>query len=263
MKRALEIRDFKIGATDGDIGRVKDFYFDDQHWALRYLVADTGRWLAGKQVLIAPYAITHLDESAKTVAVNLSKRQVESSPSIEEDLPVSREYEVRYYHYYGWPFYWSGPFLWGHAPLPAAHPARFAPPPETGPSVETRPVDIEAENHLRSIREVSSYKIEAADGDIGHIEDFLLDVEYWAVRYLILDTRNWWPGKRVLVSPQWVNSINWHTRHVLVDLDRSSIKEAPEFGGADQLSREYEERLHRHYGKEPYWKREMQETHAH
>lgn len=190
MKRASKLTGYKLGASDGEIGRVKDFYFDDQHWGIRYLVADTGRWLTGRQVLIAPFAIDHIDDSGSAVAVDLTKRQIEDSPPIEEHLPVSREYEARHYQYYGWPFYWNGPFLWGHAPLPAAHPGGFAPDESTFRNERSARPDVEAENHLRSFREVCRYNIQASDGEIGHVEDFLLDVRHWAVRYLIIDTRN-------------------------------------------------------------------------
>ena len=102
-----------IVATDGDIGKVDDFYFDDKSWTIRYLVADTGNWLLGRKVLLSPIAVGKADFSSGRINVKLTKKQVEESPSIDSDKPVSRQHEAYYHDYYGYPYYWSGPYLWG------------------------------------------------------------------------------------------------------------------------------------------------------
>jgi len=108
----------KLGASDGEIGHVNDFYFDDQNWAVRYLVADTGSWMPGRLVLISPHAFGNLYQGGKVLLFNLTRQQIENSPSIELHKPVSRQYEEEYHRYYGWPFYWQGDQLWGMSAFP-------------------------------------------------------------------------------------------------------------------------------------------------
>ena len=261
---ASDLKGYRLGARDGEIGRVKDFYFDDQNWVVRYLVADTGRWLPRQLVLLSPHALGPIERHEKVVDVNLNKEQIESSPSIDEHQPVSREYETRYYRHYGWPMYWEGSMLWGAAPYPAVYPGLYAPPPGS-PEAElmARRDFVQQENHLRSMNAVSGYHFEARDGAMGHLDDFILDDRNWVIRYLILDTRNWWPGKHVLVTPQWITSIDWHTAKVSVDLDRETIRHAPEYARGTELSRQYEEALHDYYEREGYWKHQAEPAAVH
>src|SRR5664279_5211850 len=116
LSKANTLKGYKLDGIDGEIGKVKEFYFDDRHWTIRYLVADTGNWLTGRQVLISPHALTAADKEEQHIAVNLTKKQIEDSPSLESDKPVSRQFELSYYAYYGWPMYWGGPFMWGPYP---------------------------------------------------------------------------------------------------------------------------------------------------
>lgn len=248
LENAARIHGFKLGALDGEIGRVKDLYFDDANWTIRYLVADTGTWLPERQVLISPWALKRVNEVDKTINVNLTKQQIEDCPSITSDLPVSRQYEIEYYKYYGWPMYWYGPALWG----PGPYPAYFG---HGGGAVEAehRPITEDRDPHLRSTRDMTDYRIHALDGEIGHVDDFIFDDASWVIRYIIVDTRNWWPGKKVLVSPEWISHISWEKSTVDVDLHRDTIKEAPDYDPYSRISREYETQLFDHYRREAYW----------
>src|ERR1017187_10288187 len=176
----------KLGASDGDIGHVKDFYFDYRDWAVRYLVADTGSWLPGRQVLISPHAFGRLDQAVKILRVNLTRKQIENSPSIESHKPVSRQYEEEYYKYYGWPYYWQGDALWGMSGFPILE----LPPttPAGGPAASAVAQPERADAHLRSMRAVTGYHIKASDGTIGHVCDFLMDPESWAIGQLVIKT---------------------------------------------------------------------------
>jgi hypothetical protein len=253
-----QIKGFKLGALDGDIGSVKDFYFDDESWTVRYLVADTGKWLPGRQVLISPFALQHVRMEDEIIDVSLTKKQIEDSPSIDTHKPVSRQYEIDYYQYYGWPHYWEGPALWGVAPTPA----HFSP---DGGVVEPMPLSRERKGdpHLRSAQEMMGYHIQARDGEVGHVEDFLIEDENWAIRYLVVDTKNWWPGKNVLVAPQWIQRVSWQESKVFVDLTRETIKSAPEFVRGESIDRVFEGRLYRHYNRPVYWAHETHEELAH
>jgi hypothetical protein len=242
--KAKKLKGYKLQGRDGEIGKVEEFYFDDQHWAVRYLVADTGTWLAGRQVLISPYALGGVKNEERRLTVDLTKKQIEDSPSLETDKPVSRQYEQLYYGYYGWPMYWGGPNMWGAF----SEINRIGAEPST-----TNPGGKERDMHLRSTHDVSSHHIQAADGEIGHVDDFIIDDEKWAIRYLVVDTRNWWPGKKVLISPRWIERVSWSEAKVFVNLTREKIKQSPEYLEESSITRDYETRLHGHYSRQGYW----------
>ena len=246
---------YKLDSLDGEMGRVEDFYFDDQHWTIRYLVADTGTWLRGRAVLISPHALVAAIKDEEHIAVDLSKRQIEESPSIATDKPVSRQFEMDYYRHYGWGAYWGGPFAWGAQPFPTTVPPEGAMTPLPPPQEKK-----DWDSHLRSVKHVTGYHIQATDDEIGHVEDFVIDDVTWAIRYMIVDTRNWWPGKKVLVSPQWIDEVSWSDSKVFVNITRDAVKEAPEYTGDTVLNREYEARLHDHYDREGYWTSEPEVT---
>ena len=244
LDKAKTLKGYKLKSLDGDIGKVKEFYFDDQHWTIRYLVAETGNWLTGRQVLISPYALVAVDKGEQHIVVDLSRKQIEDSPSLDSDKPVSRQFEEAYYGYYGWPMYWDGPYVWGAFPSLAREPGAGKPA-TTGEKAW--------DPHLRSTREVSGYHLQAADGEPGHVEDFIIDDQKWAIRYLVIDTQNWWPGKRILVSPQWIERVSWSESKVFVSLPRETITQSPEYTEESLLTRDYETELHRHYRRQGYW----------
>jgi sporulation protein YlmC with PRC-barrel domain len=244
LRTASHLKGTSIAATDGEIGSVQDLYFDDGTWTIRYLVVDTGTWLPGRQVLISPRSV-RLAPNDDRLPVALTKEQVENSPSIDADRPVDRQYEEEYSQYYGYPYYWSGPYRWGTTPYPGE-----------GPLTEARAMSVmppAGDPDLRSARNVMGYYIEATDGDIGHVEDFLVDDREWAIRYMIVDTRNWWPGKKVIVSPEWIKRVSWPDSRVYVGLSKQAVKDAPEYDPDRPMEREYEARLFRHHGRRTYW----------
>ena len=247
QKYIKDLKGYAIVATDGEIGKVDDFYFDDKSWTIRYLVADTGNWLFGRKVLISPIALGKGDFSSGRFNVALTKKQVEDSPSIDTDKPVSRQHEAYYHDYYSYPYYWTGPYLWGPAYYPE-HPVAAR------ERIEERRAEREeaGDLHLRSANAVTGYHIEATDGAIGHVEDFIIDNETWEIRYMVVDTRNWLPGKKVLIAPRWIDRVSWEDSKVYVGITRESIKKAPEFN-PDALNREYEGKLYDHYNRPKYW----------
>lgn len=253
LYKTKTLKGYKLDSLDGELGKVKEFYFDDQHWTIRYLVADTGNWLTGRQVLISPYALVAAIREDEHIAIDLTKKQIEDSPSLDSDKPVSRQFEESYYGYYGWPMYWGGPYMWGNYTSLQRNRA---------PS-DYRQGEKAWDPHLRSTQEVTGYHIQAADGEVGHVEDFIIDDETWAIRYLIVDTRNWWPGKKVLVSPQWIERVSWSDSKVFINLSRAAIKRSPEFKEDSLLNRDYENELHQYYQRQGYWANEPSEEIAH
>jgi hypothetical protein len=254
MLRSLkELHGFALHATDGDVGHVEEFYFDDEKWAVRYLVVNTGGWLFGRKVLITPIAFGEPDWDGKTFRVTLSRQQVQESPEIDTNALPSRRHERLYFRFFGFPFYWDGASAWGGG----AYPGMFAPLADSQGAVTDEADEAGAEeagdeSRLRSTKTVTGYGVEAADGGIGHVEDFVVDDGTWEIRYLVVETQTWIPGKEVLLPSRWVDRVSWEERRIGVPMDRETIRTAPEWDRRE-ITREYEERLCRHYGRAGYW----------
>lgn len=263
MLRSMnDLENYTIGATDGPIGQVKDFYFDDDAWAVRYLVVETGSWLNSRRVLISPIAVHHPDWAGRSLPVSITQAQVRNSPDIDTDKPVSRQHETDYLGYYGYPAYWGGMGLWGEGLYPYALEPGFA-----GYSIDQaerqreeaafaqaeRARHRQDDPHLRSCKVVTGYHVQALDGEIGHVEDLLVDEETWAIRYLVLNTSNWWMGHRVLVAPQWITGVHWSDESMAIDLTRASIQQAPPYDSSAELNRQREMGLYDHHGRKGYW----------
>jgi hypothetical protein len=252
LRKVKDIRGSAIRATDGDLGEVDDLYFDDEDWAIRYLVVDTGSWLSGRKVLISPLAIGHPDWPGHLLPVSLTKAQVENSPDIDTRKPVSRQDEARYFGYYSYPYYWGGGGLWGMG----AYPGSLTTEDRIDADMKTRGSSVAPtadDCHLRSCRAVLGLHIHARDGDIGHVKEFLVDDHTWSIRYLIVDTTNWWGGHQVLVAPQWIETVSWQDATVSVGLTRQAIEHAPPYDPAAQLDRQQEQRMLEHHGRPVYW----------
>jgi sporulation protein YlmC with PRC-barrel domain len=215
----------KLGASDGEIGHVKDFYFDDQNWAVRYLIADTGSWLPGRQVLISPHSLSHLDQAGKVLRVNLTRRQIEDSPSIESQKPVSRQYEEEYYRHYGWPYYWHGDGLWGMSGFPILELPTKPLPSESATANGSQ--SERADTHLRSTQAVNGYHIQASDGIIGHVCDFMMDAQSWAIRQLVIKTGHRFSGKEVQIPTRKVDRISYEESKVFVNLTKEAVEQNP------------------------------------
>ena len=270
MLRSMnDFENCSINATDGDIGHVKDFYFDDLTWVIRYLIVDTGSWLSSRKVLISPMAIETPNWEDKTLSVSLTKAQVKSSPDIDTDMPVSRQHEIRTLGYYGHPLYWGGAGLWGAETYPnlmmTGYAGAIGTPLLEQPGAEVlAAAGVEAEKHqrddphLRSCQAILDYHIEATDGDIGHVQGILVDEQTWAIRYLIVNTSNWWLGHKVLIAPQWIHAVRWPDMTVSLNLTRQMVQDAPPYDESVSLEREQEIGIHAHYGHAGYWEAEME-----
>lgn len=243
------IKGLVIRATDGEIGTVDELYFDDELWAIRYLTVNTGNWLNGRNVLISPHSILQTDWPTGRIDVSLTRKQIENAPDIDTHRPVSRQHEADYYGYYGYPYYWEGPYMWG----PSYSPFGMVPMTASQSKIAEQIRKESADSHLRSTQAVTGYHIDAKDGDIGHVERFIIDDEFWAIRYLEVATKNWWPGKRVLLSPAWVERVSWEESKVFVAVTREAIQTCPEYVNSLPITREYENKLYFHYGRPPYW----------
>jgi uncharacterized protein YrrD len=264
MLRSLDnLANYAIEATDGVVGHVKDFYFDDHSWVVRYLVVHTGAWLGGKSVLISPVSIGEPNWTERLLPVAITREQVRHSPDIDTDKPVSRQHEARFFDYYRYPYYWGGAGLWGGGFYPGvsmlgegyaftdaeydrADRERVQTPGEAASTAH-------GDSHLRSCKSVIGYSIYARDGTIGEVKEMLVDERTWAIRYFVVNTSSWWVGHSVLVTPQWIERVSWPERGVYVNLTRQAVKESPNYDGTETLNRTEETHLHTHYDRPGYW----------
>jgi hypothetical protein len=234
--RASSLGDFGLAAKDGAIGAIRDCLFDDRHWTVRWFVVDTGTWLPGRKVLLAAGQVEAVEGDPPSLRLGLTREEVRASPPLEADAPVSRHYEAELNRHYGSPDYWVG----------VERPSQPMPP---GVAEAEGHVDL----HLRSTDEMTGYHIGARDGVIGRIEDFLLDPDGWAIRYLVAGTGGWWAGRQVLVVPAAITGVSWGDSTADVDLTREQIRNAPEFDTSQCVDRAFEERYYGYYGYPVYW----------
>lgn len=219
LQNIKELLGAKLAAADGDIGKIRDFYFDDKSWAVRYLVADTGSWLSGRLVLLSPHSLGRFDQVGKLLPVALTRRQIEDSPSIETEKPVSRQYEVDYYHHYGYPAYWRGGGMWGFGGFPVV----VMPPLKEEVDAAMRP-DHEEDPHLRSAKAVTGYDIQATDGSLGSVTSFMVDDKSWAIGELVVEAGHWYSGKEILIPTTKITRISYEDSKVFVSLTLADLK---------------------------------------
>jgi uncharacterized protein YrrD len=222
LQNIKELYGNRLAATDGDIGHVKDLYFDDKTWVIRYLVADTGSWLTGRLVLLSPHVFAKWDQHENTLHVSLHKKQIENSPSIESHKPVSRQYEAEYYRYYGWPAYWNGGAMRGMGDFPMVLPH------SKGEMEDHLLPHQRDDKHLHSTQAVTGYHIQAADDTIGHVSSFLVDNRSWTIRELVVETGHWYSYKEILISPGTIERISYEDSKVFVNLTKADIKRTAE-----------------------------------
>jgi hypothetical protein len=249
LRSIKETLGYRIEATDGLLGHAKDFLFDNHSWSVRYLVVDTGDLLVDRKVLLSPQAMREPSWAKETLPVGLTRQQVENSPPLESDMPISRAHEQQLAEYYSWQAYWQWPLPMSSpvAPVPIA----------AGAAVAEAEKDQPAGNpNLRSVREVIGYRIHATDGEVGHVSDYLVQTDGWVIRYLVLDTRKVLPGRKVLISPAWVTSVDWEKREVRVDLTSEEVRGSLPYDPSAPVNREYEVRLYDYLGRPKYWEPE-------
>jgi hypothetical protein len=246
------IKGYAIEASDGRLGTVSDFLFDDATWLIRWLVVDTGTWLSGRKVLLPPSVLGHVDMVREKFPIRSTKQEIKDSPNIDTDRPVSRQMESHVYDYYGWNPYWNNGLYMGAYSHGLGYIGGMMPPPiSKSTRGDERMAHARHEHddpHLRSVTAVTGYHIHALDGAIGHVEDFLVEDADWSIHYVIVDTKNWWPGKKVLISPWSTKDIEWSNRLVNLSVGRQKIKDSPAYDRATTIDRTYERQYQKYYG---------------
>jgi hypothetical protein len=250
LRNAMQLQGFRISATDGQIGKVHDLYFDDAEWVFRYVVVDTGTWLVSRCVLINPASLNQPAWDNQVFPVCLTRKQVEESPGVDADKPICLQRLNDIANQFVWTGY-SDPSCFGPSMIPLAvrRPERHSQPDDPATDVSRR----EGNPHLRSMVEVCGYPIQAMDGEIGHVEDFVVDDRDWTIRYLVIDTGNWLPSRKVLVPPLWMDHLSWNEKKAHVSLERDLIRDAPKYDPSRPILRSYEMHLFGYYGRPGYW----------
>lgn len=246
---ASGIKGYAIEASDGAIGTVSDVLFDDESWTVRWLVADTGSWFTSRKVLLPVTALQSPNSATRSFPVKLTMQQVKDSPDIDMDAPVSRQNEGFLFESYGLDPYWGG----GLFPLSNAMALPFVAPPAPDEVMQrqdiiTAAASVGHDHHLRSAAAVTGYHIHATDGEIGHAADFLVNTSGWTIRYITVDTTNWWGGKNVLISPQSISRISWSDRMIYLNVDRHRVRDAPSYDLAMTGDTAFHEKFQTYYG---------------
>lgn len=241
MKRNIKsLIDFTMGGKDGEIGKVKELYFDDETWTIRYLIVETGSWLFGRKVLISPQALLTPEWGKGVFPINLTREQIKNSPDIDTEKSVSRQQEIELNKHYPWNSYWVGSFYGGVVPFTDSIDL---------PDYSDKPAAEKTNDnpHLRSTAKVTGYRIMALDGEIGDVEDFIFDDSTWKIEFMVVDTGKWLPGKKVLISPKLIQEILWETSSVIVHALVEKVKSSPEYDPILPFSESYEASLMHHY----------------
>jgi hypothetical protein len=231
----------RLEAVDGEVGTCEALYFDDVRWAVRFLLVDSSKWLSGRSTLISPVAIGEVRPREREILVELTRIQIASSPPFDPAQPLSRPYEVEYFDYYRWPAYWScepaGTRMKSH-------------PGETADSTRTDAV------YLHASKELIGASVVARDAAVGVVADIVVDIRYWIIRYLLVEEVTPHDGRLLPVSPGWIAQLNWRDRVVEVDIGAAAMDSAPTLRSARDINRDYEVRLHHHFGRPGYWWKE-------
>ena len=192
-------------ASDGTIGTISDFLFEEATWSVRYVLVDTGKWLAGRQVLLSPRAFVHEPFGQPgTARARLSRSQIEESPALATGEPLTRGFERAYFRHFGWPSYWMGPSL----------------------GAALAPVDT-SEVRLLSVKELTGGLAQASDTRIGKVKNFSLSSLSWMVREIVVDAGHWYSERLVLIQPGLVERVGMAESVLYIGRSRLEVLSAP------------------------------------
>jgi sporulation protein YlmC with PRC-barrel domain len=227
-----DLKTYSIRATDQRTGNVDDIYFDDEEWRVLYLVVQTGFLLTARQSLIGTNRVGRPDTDRGEVPVDLTAEELKSADSPQSDPPVSQQMPpaVAAQSMSAWPSFIVGTGL-DYSPGLAQDQLSLA-------AAEAEEAEEHAgDSHLRSMAEVIGYTVHATDGEIGAVDDFLIDPRTWRLQHLVIDTGSWLPGKRVVITTDWIADVDWAERHIRVNAGTQKIEDAPPFDEVEDLKR--------------------------
>lgn len=241
LRSIKELIGYNIRGKDDYIGLTTDFYFDDLHWVIRYLVADVGVWQPNRKVLLSPYVIKNTEWETSEIEIRLTKAQVENSPEVDTDKPVSRQQETDLVDYFKWPIYWSVKGIAGETAAETLV--------NMSANEEAGNEEADYDSHLRSVNEVLGYQVEAKNGAVGYIDDLIIDLQQWTINYLVIDTGSLLSSKTVLVAASWIDEFAWSVSKVFVNLTKESIEEGPEYSPNTPINSDLKQQLYDFHGR--------------
>lgn len=247
LRSAKKVIGYGIQATDGKIGNVVDLTVGARDWRIRHVIVDTGNWLPGARVLLSTESMEPPDWWSGKLPVQLDRDQVRAAPGLGADVAdITTPAQLGNLHaHFGWSTFWpAGPVI-----NPGVYEREVV-----APSVKET-VRNESARVAYTVAEISGYDVRARDGEIGDVKDLIMEDEDWKVRYLVVGTGKWLPGKKVLLSTDWIEMCDWGESSVLVDVARASVKECPEFDPSEPVNRRVEERLYDFHGRPRYWEK--------
>ncbi|PSL50806.1 PRC-barrel domain protein [Salsuginibacillus halophilus] len=251
---AKKLRNFGVITSDGELGKIDDVYMDEDQWVIRYLVVNRKPLLPGGKVLVSPIAVERMDINGQTIHLNVTKEELEEAPGKEEAEPITRKKELELHHHFGYGYYWPAQGMWGSFPYP--HQLRVEAPHHQRP----QELPNEEEIKVRSLKEMtgdwSGYDVEGSDGDIGTIDDVIVEDDTWNIRYISVDTGRLFSTGHAVLSSSWILHTEDEEKKVRVKMARHEVQAAPEYVPGQPLDREFEERLFDHYDQEKYWEAE-------
>lgn len=250
LRSLNEITGYSLQASDGNIGCCEDRLFDDKIWFFRYMLADTSAGLpSSKNTLPSPISLSEPNGKNTQLPVTLTRELLENNPQRDEHKPVSREYETNFFDYYGYGYYWIGAGPWGSSAAPIAL-AKVTPDANVTDDGERIKEVSTKERDLRYAKKVEGYTIESIYGEMGQVEDFVLNDVDWTIAYIIVNARNWLlSGRKVLIVPSWLSSVSWVKRMVSINLTSEKIEGSPEYDPSQLIDPEYEVTFHDFYEK--------------
>lgn len=252
MLRPLHpVKGFKLAAEDCTFGRVKDFLFDEEHWTVRYMAADTGRWIPHRKVLVSPVSLGKPDWESQEFSVHLTKEQIKEQPELPADAPVTRVYEDQRHKTYDYPLYYKvgSHYAWGYGTIPAS--LLDAP---SAPAGEPHRSEPPQSRMLHSLEEVRGFSIVNTEKEkLGSLDDLVMDDETWTIRYLSVHLKQSGIDQTVFFAPNWFDLFDWENGRLMSSFSKESVLASPKLDPDIPLSRTYEEKLHSYYGMPSYW----------
>lgn len=249
---ASNIENYNLQATDGELGKVKNWYLDDLNWIIRYAAVDTRKWLPGRKVLISPSAIQTIDADNEEVRVRHDKDTVRDSPPLDETESINNDHEISLNEYYGWAPYWHGTDLWGQTSQPMLEEFRGGQTELTTDKIEE--ISREREYTLRETDDIkNNFTVFARKEQLGVVDDLLIDEENWKVRYLVIRVENEGEETHHLLSPDWISAADWQNSTLTFDISAEDIRKGPDYRNKPEISRQEEKEMYEHYYRAPYW----------
>lgn len=193
---------YKISAIDGEIGKVKEFYFDETSWTVRYIIVETGSLFFGRKVMISTQAIIDAQWETEHFLTNMTIQQIENSPKVDDGKQLTRGQEILLNQHYNWKSYWDA---------------------------SIQKIADGSNSYLVHANDLTGYQLIASDGQVGNIKDLIVAKASWKINSIVIDAFKTSPAKEILLSPKWIKEINADRSAAVSDHTTAEIKSNPAY----------------------------------